>query len=375
MIEKFEEIVKDRHAYARKWKERTGGKAFGYFCCYMPEEIVHAAGVLPVRIVDSHEPEDFTDPYYQTWSRNCPFSRGCFAEALKGAYDYLDGLVMSRSCLHVLHAYDAWNARMPVSFSHFVFAPAMMNVRGAQEHFVGELADFRAAIEKWSGASITDEALTKSIAVYDENRRLQRQLYELRKSGTPPISGAETLDVVLAGMFCDKAEHNAMLRELLDRLPSRQDKPQPGSRIMMIGGEVDQSELLRLIESRGATIITDDLCMGTRYFWNSSEPLADPLSTIAARYIAKPSCPVKDVNDRRRMPHIMQLVRDFDVEGVILVQQKLCDPHEFDFPLIQKHLKEANIPYLHIELETTTPIGQITTRVEAFIEVLELDLV
>ena len=156
MIEKFEEIVKDRHAYARKWKERTGGKVIGYFCCYAPEEIIHAAGILPVRIVDSHEPEDFTDPYYQTWSRNCPFSRGCLAEALKGSYDYLDGLVMARSCLHVLHAYDAWKARMPVSFSHFVFVPALMNVRGTKEHFVGELADFKAALEKWSGVTLGD---------------------------------------------------------------------------------------------------------------------------------------------------------------------------------------------------------------------------
>src|SRR3972149_4262074 len=150
MFEQFQEVVKDRHAYARKWKEKTGRKVVGYFCCYMPEEIAYAAGMLPVRIVDSHDPMDFTDPYFQTWSRNCPFSRGCFAQALNGGYDYLDGIVMPRTCVHILHTFDAWKARVPIDFAYYLYVPSIMNARGVRDNFVGELGDFKSALEKWS---------------------------------------------------------------------------------------------------------------------------------------------------------------------------------------------------------------------------------
>ncbi|MFQ5827312.1 MAG: 2-hydroxyacyl-CoA dehydratase, partial [Dehalococcoidia bacterium] len=101
-MERFEEVAKSRHDYAREWKARTGGKVLGYFCTYVPEEIVYAAGVLPVRILGSHEPQDVTEPYL--YGGFCPFCRDCLAQGLLGRYDYVDGVAIARSCVHIYQA-------------------------------------------------------------------------------------------------------------------------------------------------------------------------------------------------------------------------------------------------------------------------------
>ena len=99
MFEPFAQIYSERHDYARAWKERTGGKVLGYFCTYVPEEILYAADVLPVRILGSHEPQDVTEPHI--FGMYCPFCRDCLAQGLKGRFDYLDGLMIAQSCLHI----------------------------------------------------------------------------------------------------------------------------------------------------------------------------------------------------------------------------------------------------------------------------------
>ena len=98
-MESFKELIDNRHEYAREWKKRTGGKVLGYLCSYVPEEIAVAAGVLPVRIFGSHEPQDVAEKHI--YSMFCPFCRDCLAQGLLGRYDYLDGLVMAHSCMHL----------------------------------------------------------------------------------------------------------------------------------------------------------------------------------------------------------------------------------------------------------------------------------
>jgi len=104
MIEKFEEIYKNRHQYAKDWKAKTGGKVLGYFYPYIPEEIVYAAGALPVRIMGSHEPEDVS--FDHLYSMYCPFARDTLAQGLKGRYDYLDGIASADVCMHMNQVFD-----------------------------------------------------------------------------------------------------------------------------------------------------------------------------------------------------------------------------------------------------------------------------
>lgn len=372
-VDQFREVVANRHQYAQQWKERNGGKVVGCLCTYVPEEIIYAAGMLPVRILGSREMQDVSDAYIS--NMYCPFCRDALAQGLQGKYDYLDGIVHARSCMHIRNTFVNWKKHVPIEFVYLVFMPAHVQSRRAKPFLTKEYADLRKGLEKWCGGPITEDDLDNAIDVYNTNRRLMKQVYELRKGDSPPITGAEAMEMVLAGQLMDKAEHNRLLEQLLEELPGRDVTRDTGSRLMMIGSEMDDVEFVRLAEGLGATFVIDEHCSGTRYFWDEVSPEDDRLAAIAARYVDRVPCPPKDWPERRRLPFILKLAQEYDVQGVLLYQQKFCDPHEFDVPALQEMFKENDIPTLFLEFDVTVPWGQFRTRVEAFLETLELELV
>jgi benzoyl-CoA reductase subunit C len=361
------EITRDRHAYPKAWKERTGGQVLGYTCTYVPEEIAYAAGILPVRIFgDLGYPGSADRSMGATW---CGFSRSCVSAGLDGHYDYLGYFVSTLTCIHMTQMYEIWQREIPGPKKHFIDAPWNLQTPAAPAYWGREMETFRKQVEEWRGEAITDEALDHAFEVYNTNRRLLHRLYETRKSPAPPITGAEVLEVVLAGFYMDKADHNQLLEQLLGELEGRQlDLPE--LRGMLVGSELNDVELVRTIEQAGMLIVTDDECAGTRYFWNEVIPAEDRILTLAQRYIDRPRCPLRDWTSRTRIPHIMSLAREYNVSGVIFALQKFCDPHGWETPVLEAKLKEEDIPTLRVEMTFPTPYGPIRTRVEAFMETL-----
>ena len=198
-----------------------------------------------------------------------------------------------------------------------------------------------------------------------------RSVYETRKADNPPISGLESMYMAVASQMADKVEFNELLEEILkDELPGRKVKEDTGIRLMMIGSENDDVEFIKMVENLSASIVVDDHCTGSRYFWNTTEGNGDPLSVIAERYIKRPACPVKDLPSRSRVPHLISLAKDWNVDGVVTIQQKFCDPHELDKVAIIKALEKEGFPSLYLEFDVTVPIGPFRIRVEAFLETL-----
>ena len=139
---------------------------------------------------------------------------------------------------------------------------------------------------------------------------------------------------------------------------------------MMIGSENDDIPFIEMAENVGATIVMDDHCTGTRYFWNQCVPQEDRMMAIADRYIKRPACPAKDWEKRTRFDHILKLARDWDIDGAVIIQQKFCDPHEADMVPLRKFLDDNDIPSLMLEFDATNPIGPFRIRVEAFLEMI-----
>lgn len=371
-IEKFREVIANRHEYAKEWKQRTGGKAVGWFCTYAPEEIMYAADMLPVRLLGSHETQDVTDAYI--FSIYCPFCRDVLAQGLKGRYDYLNGIVKARSCVHMRNAFLNWKQHVPNEFAYFIYMPAHVQSPRAKPLLTKEYASFKEALEKWVGKPISDDSLDRAIEIYNTNRRLMKQVYELRKSDNPPITGAEAMEMVVSSQLMDKAEHNKLLEQLLEELPGRNDHREVGVRLMLVGSEDDDTDFIRMTEDLGTTIVIDENCSGTRYFWEEVVPEGDRLAAIAARYVNRAPCPTKDWPERRRLPLILKMAQEYNIQGVLLSQQKFCDPHEFDIPPLSAMFKENNIPTLFLEFDVTVPFGQLRTRIEAFLEMISLEV-
>lgn len=368
-MEQFAGWYKNRHEYAKEWKRATGGKVVGYFCTYVPEEILYAAGVLPVRILGSHEPLDVTEPHI--FGMFCPFCRDCLAQGLKGRYDYLDGIMIAQSCLHIRQAFTSWKLHIPVDFQYYLPMPNNVQSPRALPYLTGELKAFKGALEKWTGKTITEEDLARGSTLMNASRQLSRQLYEQRKQPNPPLTGLEAMYAVVSSQMVDKSDHNSSLRNILAGLPFRQRSNDSKIRLMILGSEDDDTEFIKMVESLGAIFVVDDHCTGSRYFWNDVVLNGDPLEGIAARYVNRVPCPSKDWPERTRIKHILKLAREWNVQGAIVIQQKFCDPHELDIPAIIKSLKQEGVPAQFLEFDVTVPVGQFKTRVEAFLEMLK----
>ncbi|MHC4512383.1 MAG: benzoyl-CoA reductase, bzd-type, subunit N [Planctomycetota bacterium] len=372
MIETYKKWYETRHDIAKEWKAKTGGKVLGYFCTYAPEEILYAANVLPVRVLGSHEPQNVTEPHI--FAMFCPFCRDCLAQGLQGRFDYLDGIMIAQSCLHMRQAYTSWENHIPTEFSYYLPMPHHVQSEHAAPFLRGELETFKKKVEEWTGNEITDADLERGIKVVDRDRELMRSVYKLRKKDDLPMTGLEAMYMVLASQVTDKAEHAAVTEEVLGQLESRSADRGGTTRLMILGSENDDAEFIDMVESLGATIVNDDHCTGTRYFWDKVEENgADPLTRIAKRYVDRMPCPTKDWPQRRRIDQILGFAREWNVAGAIITQQKFCDPHEIDIPAITKALQDEGLKVLFLELDVTVPVGQFKIRVEAFLEMLGED--
>jgi benzoyl-CoA reductase subunit C len=371
-MERFHELLQNRHEYARTWKAKTGGKVLGYFEPYMPEELVYAAGALPVRLLSQHEPDDVTT---RQMYGNCLCSRDILNQFIKGRFDYADGLINAEGCQWMLNAFQTSLNVKPSLFNHYVFVPDYVDGKTSKDLMLSELKVFKKALEAWMKKTITDEALDHAIDVYNTNRRLMRQVYELRRADNPVVLGSEAMEMVLASQIMDKAEMNKQLQEVITKLSERKPVKDKGVRLMLLGSETSDVELEKLVESLGANIVIDELCTGSCYFWNEVIPQADRLMAISLRYLGRPHCALKDNKWRRRPEHIYQLYEDYQAQGVIIAKQIYCHPHGSDNWMVWKLLRERNIPFHYFERDSTLPYEETRLRMEAFINLIKPELV
>lgn len=372
-MERFDQVRQDRHQYAQEWKARTGQKVAGFMCTYVPEEIIYAAGALPVRILGSHEPTDITESHIPSmW---CPYCRDCLAQGLLGRYDYLDGIVHGFTCAHIFQTYNSWYRNIPIGYHYDIYVPEYIQNPFAKDCLTREIRDFQHSLEQWMGKTITDADFDRAIDVYNTSSRLLHQVYELRRRPQPALSGAEAMTMVLASALMDKAAHNQLLQQALSELEQRPGIADPGVRLMLMGSENDDVDFIRFIETLGATVVIEEHCTGSRYFWQPIVPEPDRAAAIAARYLNRPPCPHKELVGRTRFSHLLKLVQDYQVQGVIIILEKFCDIYQYEVPPVQDLFKKQNIPVLLLEVDVTVPVGQFRTRIEAFLETMALETV
>ncbi|NQU08368.1 MAG: 2-hydroxyacyl-CoA dehydratase [Candidatus Abyssubacteria bacterium] len=367
-IQNFSEIIQNRAEYLRDYKERTGKKIFGYFCTYTPEELIHAAGIHPVRLFGGTEDITQADTLMQSFV--CPFVRSVLDTALKGGFDYLDGIVHAYTCDATCGLFGIWQRNIKTDFT-YMFAPPYFVSEGSLRYYTRELNKLKESIEKYTGTEISNESVWKSIELYNRKRSVLKRLYALRASNPAPISGSETLEAVLAGTIAPPDEYFDMVEALIKEVMRPVGCGQDAHRVYISGSEVHDAEILRTIEDAGATIVGDDLCTGARSFFDLVEPGGDPMEALARRYIGRTPCPSR-LPVGRRLEFILEGMRECRAESLIFVIQKFCDPHLAEQPPLGKALKEAGIPNMVIETEHRIGPGreQIRTRVQGFLEML-----
>ena len=355
-----------------EWKA-AGKRAVGFFCSYVPEEILYAGGILPTGVrAPGCAVTTEADVYLS--HLNCTYMRACLQFALDGRYRHLDGLVFTNSCDHVRRIYDILREIRPDDYPllHMISVPHKSD-EDLVAWFAEELAAFRDVIEDTFGVEITEGGLRDAIVVYNQSRELLKRLYDLRKGERPPISGAEALNVILAGYFLPRERYNELLYQLLQELKSREGIAGYRARLMIAGsGGFDDPKYIGVMEELGGLVVTDSLCFGSRGFWEPVQEDGDSLLAIARAYLRRPSCPRMVDEVAQRCDFVKRMVADFNVDGVVFQRMRYCDLWGGQLLYLGKELSEAGIPMLSLEREYAMGgAEQLRTRVQAFLERIE----
>jgi benzoyl-CoA reductase subunit C len=237
-----------------------------------------------------------------------------------------------------------------------------------------ELYRFKTSLEKFVEHEITDEALWQSIEVYNRNRRLLRQLYDLRRKNPGLLKAREVLAMVFSSMLMPKEEHSQLLSECLSQMQDTTPSDRSGVRLILAGSlcEAPKVDLLDLLEEVGAVVVDDDLYTGSRYFVQDVDGEGSPMEALARRYeqmLAR--CPTRIDHENHWGPHLIDMVGRSKAQGVVNWMVKYCEPHNLWYPDVKQSLEKAGIPELLLETDhEIMSLGQIKTRFQVFVEMI-----
>ena len=355
--------------YVDAWKSQ-GKKVMGYVCTYLPEELLYAMDILPYRLTGRGVTDTSTADSYLS-RVNCSFARCCLELGLGGEYDFLDGAIFVNGCDHIRRAYENWavHESAPLPFMYILPVPHKITPEGLV-WFREEVGMLKGTLERRFKTKATPEKLSEAVAVYNESRKLLRQLYDLRAGDDPPITGAQMLTVISASTAMPKDEFNVFLKQLLAELESQPKTEGGKTRLLIAGSIMDDPDFIENVESLGAVVVADTLCFGARNIWNLTDEGDDALAALTERYYEHEPCPRMAGHYRRRLGFVKDQIERASVDGAILEHIKFCDQHGTDNALLKKDLEEAGIPVIELEREygPLSDAGRVRTRVQAFLE-------
>jgi bzd-type benzoyl-CoA reductase N subunit len=369
ILDELRGIAEAPFPYLLDLKRRRGKRILGYFCINTPEEIIQAAGLLPVRILGSKGSISLASRHLQSYS--CSLIQSSLEGALKGELNFLDGTVFPHTCDSIQRLSDIWAENLRFPFHWDIVLPVKLHTESARAYLIQELRRFRGGLQQFTGQAISDQDLRASIALANESRSLLRECYRRRADHPGIFSGAEFLALVKTAAFLPKEEHTAKLRELLAHTPGMEPTSPERVRLFLAGSVCDQAPVLDIFEASGASIVGDDLCTGWRHIAEDVSQEGDPMEALADRLIRRVPCPCKYNPRIDRAKDFVRRVAASRAHGVVFILLKFCDPHAFDFPYLKGKLDESKIPSLILEIEPgIVPVGALETRLQAFIETL-----
>lgn len=359
-MERLKQLLQVRHEEGIKLK-KEGHRLIGYFCSYCPEEIIYAAGLIPVRIFGS--PASYPNQTKHLQSYYCAHCHGCLETGLRGDYDYLDGIVLPYACDHTRAAYESWRVNKPLKYARFIDIPSQVDTKIAQDFFIHELKSFTSSLEKEFQVEITPERIAQGISLCNENRRLLRRLFQFKKDENSPISGLDTFYAILSSTICHKGRHNEILTDCLAQANARKVDRSGKKRFMLMGSELHDDQIITYLESNGALVASDELCTGTRYIWTDVEERKEVFQALAERYLLGVNCPIKRPGTLR-FNHIERMLDEFKINAAIMLHPKNCDPLSWEEPFIKKLLDQRGIPFIFLETETDQTMRILAQNLE-----------
>ena len=358
--------------------QKKGGKVFGTFCVYVPDEIVFAADAIATGLCGGSQ---FWVPGGEKVlpTNTCPLIKASVGARIDRTCPFFriaDMYVGETTCDGKKKAWEILAEDVPV---HVMNLPQMKRAKDVQA-WAEEIETFKNIVEEFTGNKVTADKLAESIKLINNKRKALERLYDLRKNETLPISGCDALLISQIAFYDDPARFTQMTNKLCDELEKRVADgvsvvPAGTKRIMLTGTPlaIPNWKLHNIVETSGAAVVCEEMCTGTRYFEKlvdeSGTTLEEQYQALANRYM-NINCACFTPNSGR-IDDILRLAKEYKVDGIIDVNLKFCNLYDTEGYFVERAMKEAGIPVLGIETDyTDSDAQQLRTRVSAFIEML-----
>ena len=347
----------------------AGKRVVGYFCSYVPRELFDVPGLVPYRMRAPHTTTTDRADVYLSFV-NCSYTR-CVLEAIfDEALDFIDGYVFTASCDHLRRLYDNLRYLKKPALCHILDLPHKTHAE-ALDWYTGELDSLRRGIEGAFNLRITDSDISASLRRTNEVRKIVGGIQAMRRKDAPPITGEEMHRIMVAvnSVPADVAAKN--LAEIYSMLEEREAPKKYRARLLVIGSHMDDPEYIGAMEEIGGMVAADTLCGGAIQFSDLVDERDSPLRSLAARYLRKLSCPRMFEDFDNRYARVVGAARGFAADGIVVQTMKFCDTWGVDAQIFVDKLREDGFEVLRLEREYTRGgIGQLRTRVQAFLEML-----
>ena len=377
-FDKCEALVADLDfAAVRAWKQRTGGRAIGYFPVYAPSEVIRAAGMLPVGLSGAGDRLDLQHADARFGSFICSIVKTTLEMGLTGHLDAFDGLLFSTICDSARNLCWVMKRNFPQLYTDFLHLPHNPASPSATEFLTTEYWRLAGELEKLGGCKVTGDSLREAIALYNRNRALLRELYRLRARSPHLVRAWEMYVLVRAGNFLPVEAHSEMLEQVLAELPQRGGKQRDSVRVVIEGSFCEQPPLdaIKVVEQAGCYVVDDDFALGRNWFTCDVPADGDPMRALAASYLNRAT--YSSVRHDLRQPRwdgLLEKVRRTQADAVLFLIAKFCEPAYFDYVLFKKKLEQAGIPHLLVEFEEKLfTFDRLRGEVETFVESLVFD--
>lgn len=350
LLAKAEELAFDiDFSTVKTWKEKTGRPAIGYLPIYVPRELLHAQGCLPVGVLGAGDNLEIIrgDAYYQSYI--CHLPRSVIELGLSGRLDVMDGMLFPAICDVIRNLSGMWKMLAPDKLSRYLDVPQNFDPETGGLFYRHELEELSRDLVELGALPLTDEALRASIAIYNRHRVAVQDLYRLRQEAPWKVPSSELYLILRAGVILPVEEHLDLMAEYESLVcADNSRKPMDQARVLLTGSFCEQPPLglIKTLERSGCYIVDDDLIQVHRWIQHEIPTEGDPMDNLVEAFLTDAiESPTRYIDDDVKGAQLVQRVKDSGAEGLLFCAPSFCDPALLDQPMAVAAVEREGIPW------------------------------